>query len=201
VPSDLPQRAREPIDHPWLAPGSAPVVLAVGRLTPTKDFPTLLRAFAQVRQALPARLIILGEGKNPEESAARQIELMEMAAELGIAADVALPGFVINPLAYMARASVFVLSSVWEGFGNVIAEALACGCPVVSTDCPDGPGEILERGRYGRLVPVGDHGAMAAAILETLRGPPEPHILHGRAALFSVDRAVERYLGALFARS
>jgi glycosyltransferase involved in cell wall biosynthesis len=198
VPSDLPQRARAPIDHPWLLPGTAPVVLGVGRLTPVKDFPTLLRAFAQVRRVLNARLMILGEGKNPEESAERRLELMALATELGVAEDVSMPGFVDNPFAYMALASVFVLSSLWEGFGNVIVEALACGCPVVSTDCPDGPGEILDRGRYGRLVPVGDYGAMAEAILATLRAPPDPDLLRSRAVMFSVDRAVERYLAALF---
>ena len=199
VPGDLADRAGGTVGHPWLAPGGPPVVLGIGRLTPTKDFPTLVRAFARVRAAQPARLIILGEGgKDREEHAKRGEELMSLAGELGVAKDVSLPGFVVNPFAYMARASVFVLSSVWEGFGNVIVEALACGCPVVSTDCPDGPGEILEHGRYGRLVPVGDDGAMAEAILETLRAPPEPELMRARAALFSVDRAVEKYLGALF---
>jgi glycosyltransferase involved in cell wall biosynthesis len=201
VPPDLPDKAREPIDHRWFAPGAPPVVLGAGRLTPTKDFPTLLRAFAQVRKMLPARLMILGEGKNAEEDAARRIELLELATELGVREEIAMPGFMLNPFPYMARASVFVLSSVWEGFGNVLVEALACGCPVVSTDCPDGPREILDGGRYGRLIPVGDHGAMAEAILETLRAPPEPSTLHRRAASFSVDRAVEQYLAALFAAS
>jgi glycosyltransferase involved in cell wall biosynthesis len=198
VPSDVSERAREPIDHPWFVPGAAPVVLAAGRLTPTKDVPTLLRAFARARTVLNARLMILGEGKNAEESAERRLELMALATELGVAEDVSMPGFVDNPFAYMARASVFVLSSLWEGFGNVLVEALACGCPVVSTDSPDGPGEILDRGRYGRLVPVGDHGAMAEAILATLRAPPDPDVLRSRAAMFSVDRAVESYIAALF---
>jgi glycosyltransferase involved in cell wall biosynthesis len=198
VPSDVSERAREPIDHPWFVPGAAPVVLAVGRFTPTKDFPTLLRAFARVRTVLNAKLMILGEGKNAEESAERRLELIALATELGVAEDVSMPGFVDNPFAYMARASVFVLSSLWEGFGNVLVEALACGCPVVSTDSPDGPGEILDRGRYGRLVPVGDHGAMAEAILATLRAPPDPDVLRSRAAMFSVDRAVESYIAALF---
>jgi glycosyltransferase involved in cell wall biosynthesis len=174
------------------------VVLAAGRLTPTKDVPTLLRAFARARTVLNARLMILGEGKNAEESAERRLELIALATELGVAEDVSMPGFVDNPFAYMARASVFVLSSLWEGFGNVLVEALACGCPVVSTDSPDGPGEILDRGRYGRLVPVGDHGAMAEAILATLRAPPDPDVLRSRAAMFSVDRAVESYIAALF---
>ena len=123
---------------------------------------------------------------------------MVLAAELGIGCDVELPGFAPNPLAYMARAAVFVLSSTWEGFGNVLVEALACGCPVVSTDCPSGPAEILDRGRYGRLVPVGDDAAMAEAILATLDAPPDPNVLRARGGLFSADRAVESYLVALF---
>ena len=91
--------------------------------------------------------------------------MLTLARQLGVTDDIALPGFVENPFAYMARASVFVLSSAWEGFGNVIAEALACGCPVVSTDCPSGPAEILEHGKYGPLVPVGDDVSLPARYL------------------------------------
>jgi PAS domain S-box-containing protein len=118
-----------------------------------------------------------------------------------IADDVDVPGFVPNPLAYMARAAVFVLSSTWEGFGNVLVEALACGCPVVSTDCPSGPAEVLDHGRYGRLVPVGDEAAMAEAILATLDAPPDPVLLRARARMFSVDQALDRYLGLLLGAS
>jgi glycosyltransferase involved in cell wall biosynthesis len=198
VTPNLSSRACETTDHPWFAPGAPPVVLSVGRLAPVKDFPSLVRAFARVRAVRDARLMILGEGKDAPETARRRAELMALATELGIASDVDLPGFAQNPLAYMARAAVFALSSTWEGFGNVLVEALACGCPVVSTDCPSGPAEILDRGRYGRLVPVGDAAAMAEAILATLDAPPDPNVLRARGALFSADRAVESYLVTLF---
>jgi glycosyltransferase involved in cell wall biosynthesis len=198
VTANLRSRARESMDHPWFAPGAPPVVLSVGRLAPVKDFPVLVRAFARVRALREARLMILGEGKDAPETARRRAELMALAAELGVAPDVELPGFAHNPLAYMARAGVFVLSSTWEGFGNVLVEALACGCPVVSTDCPSGPAEILDRGRYGRLVPVGDDAGMADAMVATLDAPPDPDVLRARGAMFSADRAVDGYLAALF---
>jgi glycosyltransferase involved in cell wall biosynthesis len=98
----------------------------------------------------------------------------------------------------MSRAAVFVLSSAWEGFGNVLAEALACGCPAVSTDCPSGPAEILEHGRYGPLVRVGDDAALAVAICRVLDEPPPRDELTGRAASFTVERAVDRYLQLMF---
>ena len=200
VSGSLKEKAAAPIDHPWLASGAPPVVLSAGRLHPTKDYPTLIRSFARLRQVREARLLILGSGKNDEETARRRAELIELAAELGVSEDVDLPGFVPNPLPYMARAAVFVLSSLWEGFGNVLVEALACGCPVVSTDCPSGPAEILDHGRYGRLVPVGDDSAMAEAIAATLKSPPDRDVLRAHGALFTVDRAVDAYLDLLLSR-
>src|SRR5574337_481384 len=190
VTPELQEKMRAPLDHPWFAPGSPPVVLAVGRLVAQKDFPTLLRAFARVRAAQKVRLIILGEGKE-------RPALEALALELGVASDVDLPGFVLNPFPYMAQASLSVLSSAWEGFGNVVAEAMACGCPVVSTNCPSGPAEILDGGTYGPLVPVGDDAAMAEAILSVLNAPPDPNRLRARAALFSLDRATDQYLQVL----
>ena len=157
------------------------------------DFPTLLQAFAQVRAQRQARLLLLGEGE-------MRRKLEALARELGVDQDVSLPGFASNPFAYMARAAVFVLSSVHEGLPGVLIQALACGCPVVSTNCPGGAAEILEDGRYGRLVPVGDPAAMAQAIISTLDAPPDRELLQKRASLFSVDRAVEQYLDVLFAR-
>jgi glycosyltransferase involved in cell wall biosynthesis len=189
---EIRDRARAPLDHPWFAPGEPPVLLAVGKLSPQKDFPTLLRAFARVRAARRARLVILGEG-------AQRSRLARLARRLDIASDVALPGFQPNPYAWMARASVFVLCSAWEGFSNALAEALACGCPVVSTDCPSGPAEILDGGAFGPLCPVGDDRALAGAILRVLESPPLPDLLRARAATFSVDAAAERYLGVLLA--
>jgi glycosyltransferase involved in cell wall biosynthesis len=198
---DLRHKAASEIDHPWFECGAPPVVLATGRLDATKDYPTLIRAFARLRSVREARLLILGAGKDAGHTARYSTELMGLAAELGVCRDVALPGFVANPFPYMARAAVFVLSSRWEGFGNVLVEALACGCPVVSTRCPHGPAEILEHGRYGPLVPVGDDRALAAAILATLNSPPPPEKLKERAALFSVDRAVNRYVEILLGSS
>jgi glycosyltransferase involved in cell wall biosynthesis len=182
--------AAKPLAHPWFAPGELPVIVAAGRLADQKDFATLLRAFARVRSLRPARLVILGEGR------ARR-SLQKLARTLRVEADVELPGWVANPFSYMARASVFALSSAWEGLSCVLIEAMACGCPVVSTDCPYGPAEVLEGGRYGPLVPVGDDAALAQAMLSVLDAPPEPDSLRARAALFSVDRAADRYLEVL----
>jgi glycosyltransferase involved in cell wall biosynthesis len=153
----LQRRAAEPADHPWLADARIPVILGVGELGYRTDFETLLRAFALVRQERPCRLLILGRGR-------RRDDLLRLAAKLGVGDDVDLPGFTANPYASMARARVFALSSRWEGMPVVLVEALACHTPVVSTDCPSGPREILGDGTAGALVPVGDHAAMAHAI-------------------------------------
>jgi glycosyltransferase involved in cell wall biosynthesis len=181
------QAAREPISHPWFAPGNEPVILAVGRLVVQKDYPTLLRAFSIVNKKRPVHLLILGEGQERDR-------LEALIQELGISENVQMPGFVKNPYAYMARARLLVLSSRWEGFGNVLAEALASGTPVVSTDCKSGPGEILAEGRFGRLVPVGDAQALAAAMLETLQTPPDQAMLRQRAQDFTLEKSVKEYL-------
>jgi glycosyltransferase involved in cell wall biosynthesis len=191
VTPDLKRRAHGPVEHPWLQPGEPPVVLAVGRFQPQKDFPTLLRAFARVRQSRPARLMLLGDG--PERPA-----LEALIATLGLEPDVTLPGFVTVPYPYMARASVFVLSSGWEGLPGVLIEALYCGAPLVSTDCPTGPREILRDGRYGRLVPVGDEVALAQAIDMALAGeipPPPPESWRP----FELETVVDQYLEVLLA--
>ena len=172
--------------HAWLAPNAPPVLLGIGKLKPQKDFACLIRAFARVRATRPVRLILLGDGPQRES-------LLALARTLGVADAVALPGFVANPFAYLGRAAAFVLSSAWEGLANVVIEALACGCPVVSTDCPSGPAEILDGGKYGRLVPVGDDAALANAISATLDAPPGREPLRDRARDFSVDLAVDRY--------
>ena len=185
TPEVLAQARKEP-GHPWLAAGKPPVILGVGRLTRQKDFPTLIRAFAEVRRQRPARLIILGEG---EERAA----LEALIGQLGVAADVALPGFRDNAMAYMAKSAVFVLSSAWEGLPTVLIEALAAGTRVVSTDCPSGPREILQDGRLGALVPVGDAPALASAIAATLDrsvGAVPTEALKP----FTRDAAVDHYL-------
>ena len=182
--------ALAPLDHAWGAAGAAPLLLGAGRLAPAKDFATLLRAFARVRARRPAHLVILGEGR-------KRRSLEQLVLKLGIAADVELHGFVENPFAWMSRASLFVLSSAWEGSPGVLVEAMACGCPIVSTDCPSGPDEILAGGRYGRLVPVGDDAALAEAIIETLDAAIDRDALRARAREYDIDRAVERYLDVL----
>lgn len=186
----LVQAAAQPLDHPWFRPGEPPIVLGAGKLRPQKDFGTLIDAFARLRAKRPARLVILGEG--PEESGLRV-----RARRLDVSPDVAFEGFVANPFAYMARASVFALSSAWEGLPSVLIQAMACGCPVVSTDCPSGPAEILEGGALGPLVPVGAPDALADAILRVLEAPPDRERLRRRADHFSVDRVAGRYLAVM----
>lgn len=190
VTPELEEKARASLDHPWYRPGQPPVVLGVGRLATAKDFPTLLCAFARLRARRLIRLIILGEGK-------RRRALTALAKQLGIADDCELPGWVDNPCPYMAHSAVFVLSSAWEGLPGALIEAMACGCPVVSTDCPSGPAEILEGGMYGPLVPVGDAAALAKAIESVLDSPPERVRLRARARHYRADRVAERYLEVL----
>lgn len=175
--------------HPWLVARDVPVVLAAGRLIAQKDFGTLLEAFAQVRRERMARLIILGEGEL-RDALALQTE------RLGIADDVSLPGFDRNPFAAMRAASLFVLSSRFEGLANVLIEAMACGTRVVSTDCPSGPREVLQDGRWGSLVPVGDPAALARAMVAALDDQRPPDV-RSRAADFSDERAVLRYAEVL----
>jgi glycosyltransferase involved in cell wall biosynthesis len=175
--------------HPWLAEDvGAPVILGVGRLGDQKDFATLIEAFAILAARRDdLRLLILGEGK-------QRAKLEALIGARGLNDRAALPGYTKNPNPYMRRAALFALTSRYEGFGNVVAEALACGCNVVSTDCPSGPAEILSFGKYGRLARVGDADDVARAIEEALAAPLPPDVLRGRAAFFSEARAVEGYL-------
>jgi glycosyltransferase involved in cell wall biosynthesis len=166
-----------------------PCIVAAGRLVEGKDFALLIRAVAILRERREARLIILGEG--PERPA-----LEQLIQELGLENSVILGGFESNPFRYMHRAALFVSSSRSEGFGNVLVEAMACGAPIVSTSCPGGPAEILENGKWGRLVPVGDAEALAKAMADTLDDPSPPDVRR-RAMDFGVDRAVDAYLDAL----
>ncbi|MRS02290.1 glycosyltransferase, partial [bacterium] len=160
---------------------------AVGGFKPQKDFATLFKAFAIARRERPLRLMVLGEGK-------LRRGLTDLAGELGIAGDLEMPGFVDNPYQYMARSSLMVVSSIYEGLSMVLIEALACGCPVVSTDCPSGPAEILDHGRYGTLVPIKDENALAVAILRNLEADCDRDLLINRAHEFSVERATRYYL-------
>jgi glycosyltransferase involved in cell wall biosynthesis len=190
VGPDLVEQAAAPLTHRWFD-GNHTVVLAVGRLEPAKDFATLLRAFALLRQQRAVKLIILGEGR---ERAA----LTRLAATLGVTADVDLAGWTDNPFAFMARANLFVLSSRFEGLPGVLIQALACRCPVVATDCPSGPREILQGGRLGPLVPVGDAEALAAGMVGVLAAPPDSDSLRRRGADFSVEAATDAYSDLLW---
>ena len=193
VSPEVERLAAEPLDDPWFAPGAPPVILAVGQLSARKDYPTLIRALALLRAERDARLVILGKAGDAAKTERERRRLIDFAAAQGVEEAMAVPGFTLNPYSYMARARVLASSSRHEGFGNVIAEALACGCPVVSTDCPSGPAEILDGGRFGALVPVGDPAAMARALAASLDAPPPAERLRARAELFTVARAVDRY--------
>lgn len=178
--------ARRPIDHPWFD-RKVPVLVSAGRLTEQKGFKTLLRAVAKVLEHQEVRLVILGEGSQRQE-------LEQVIEDLGLRQHVDMPGYQPNPYAYIARADLFVLSSEWEGSPNVLKEALACGTPVVSTDCPSGPKEILDGGRFGELVPVGDPGSMAGAILRQLACSHDHDALRARGMEYSDERAADAYL-------
>jgi glycosyltransferase involved in cell wall biosynthesis len=189
VTPELRELAAAPLDHPWFRSGEPPVLVAVGRLAPQKDFATLISAVARVRKARPVRLVILGEG---EERA----HLESLVADLRLSGTVDLPGWVPNPYPYMVRAAAFVLPSRWEGLPSVLIEALFCGVPVVATDCPSGPWEILEGGKHGLLLPVGDVDALARGIESALEGDVPPPT--GSSWLpYEQETVVERYLDLL----
>lgn len=191
VSLDLLQKAKEalPPAYHWLEGNSFPLVLGAGRLSPEKDFETLIKSFAKVRKQKESRLIIIGEGESRQS-------LESLIEQLGLENDVQLIGFQDNPYAWMSYADVFVLSSQLEGFGNVLVEAMACGTSVVSTDCPSGPSEILEEGKWGELVPVGNVSLMSKAIMKQITTPNKIDISK-RASQFSVDNSVDHYLQVL----
>ena len=189
ISQEMLDRANSNPSHEYYREGETPVILGVGRLTAQKDFETLIHAFDSVRKEMPAHLLILGEGED-------RTDLEDIIHSLGLDGVVSLPGYVINPFPYMKNASLFVLSSRWEGLPNVLIQALACGCPAVSTNCPTGPMEILQGGKYGHLVPVGDAGALAQAILQSLHGdhrkPPTEWLDQ-----FKVEPVVQQYLNII----
>jgi len=181
-----------PADHElaqWMSTGDK-TLIAVGALKAAKDYPTMLRAVALMRQTRDVRLLILGEGR-------LRTELETQVRALGLEGSVLMPGFRSDPYPYLKLADQFVLSSAWEGLPGVLVEALVAGTPIVSTDCPSGPAEILENGKYGRLVPVGDHVALAAALTEGLESRAERDLLQQRGSEFTVKRAADLYLALL----
>ena len=186
IPDDLDALQAEPAPHPWFEDGGAPVVISCGRLEAQKDFSTLLRAFSLAREKTAARLVLIGDGRERDA-------LQDLAASLGIERDVVFLGRIENPFAAMARADLFVLSSVWEGLPNVLVEAMACGCAVVSTDAPGGARDVLRNGTLGPLTPPGDPHALAAAILDVLAEPPDRATLEARGREFSVAKSIDGY--------
>ena len=177
-------------NHPWLGDPAMPLILSAGELCHRKGFDTLLRAFAHVRSQRPCRLMILGRGGERDA-------LLRLATELEVAQDFALPGYVPEPYAFMAHADLFAFTSRWEGLGFVLIEALAVGTPAVATDCPSGPREILQDGRYGPLVPVDDVAALAQAMLATLDAPLPAARLHAAARPYAIEAATDAYVDAM----
>ena len=183
------RKAQESVDLAWFNDGSRPVLISVGRLTAAKNYSLLLRAFHKLRESVDANLLILGDG---EERA----ELESIIGKLGIGEHVMMPGYVVNPWAYMSKADVFVLSSKWEGLPTVLVEALALGIRVVSTDCEYGPRELLEDGKFGLLVPVDDADLLAAGIQKVLNSDP-PIVRLSDLDDFRLEAAVKRYRALL----
>ena len=184
--------AQQPLNHPWFdEKRQLPVIVAVGRLQRQKNYEMLLGAFAELLQQSKANLLILGEGELRED-------LEKLAKKLGIEEYLSLHGFDENPFKYLANADLFVLSSLYEGLPTVLIEALACGCPVVSTNCPSGPEEILNNGEFGRLTPVGNQHLFAKAMIQTLQEQnidKQRLMDHGRH--FNIDNAVVEYAKVL----
>lgn len=191
ITPELFEMAKEPVSHNWFGPSEPPVILGVGRLTKQKDFATLISAFSLIRKDINARLVILGEGEERRN-------LENSTKNFGIENDVWLPGFVNNPYKFMSKASVFVLSSIFEGLPTVVVEAMACGTTVVSTDCKSGPGEILEDGKYGKLVPVGDYVVMAQAIEEILTGKIRYEVPKSVLEQYTLEFSLNQYIKLLF---
>ena len=178
-------------DHPWLTPSrDYKVIVSVGRFCLQKDFETLLIAFANVIKEKDVRLLIYGDGRERKK-------LISLANRMGLSESVSFPGYANNVLKEIKAADMFVLSSRWEGFGNVLVEALGAGLPIVSTDCPSGPSEILGNGKYGMLVPVGNPEAMSEAILKSLHCNPDTQSLKSRAESFTFTQISGQYVSVV----
>jgi len=192
IGSEFTALMNETVSHPWFSDPSTDVILGVGRLVEQKDFITLISAFDQIQQSNPnARLVIVGQGKEANQ-------LDQFIKSRGLENEVQIISFIENLYAMMNYADIFVLSSRWEGFGIVLVEAMATGTPVVSTDCPNGPAEILRGGEFGALTPVADEDALASAIEKTLLDPIDSSKLVDRAMDFEQSVIVNEYLSVLF---
>ncbi len=190
VSEEIARLSKLPVTHPWLQEKSPPVIIGMGRLTAAKDFFTLIQAFSIFRKNINSKLIILGEG---EERQALETFIKELSLEK----DVDLYGFTKNPFAFLARSQLFVLSSKWEGLPGALIEALACGVKIVSTDCPSGPREILDNGKYGYLVPVGDASTMADAMKKVITGGYKLQDPVSQIRLFHENTCSKQYLKLL----
>lgn len=193
ITKDFYAKASESISHKWFEGDKRqrlPVILGMGRLTAQKDFSTLVKAFAMLNKEVPCRLVILGEGRE-------RAKLESLAHELSVFEHLSMLGFVANPYPFLAQADLFVLSSAWEGSPNALTEALALGVPVVSTDCPSGPREILKEGKVCPLVPVGDEKSLYSAMKKTLLSPPPKDMLQQAASDYTQERSAKRYLELL----
>jgi glycosyltransferase involved in cell wall biosynthesis len=183
---DLLEKFQAPVNHHWFDARQPPVILGVGRLTKQKDFATLIRAFALVQRRYPVKLMILGQGE--------ELPTLEaLVKELNLVNVVTFSGFVANPYAYMTKAKMLVMTSIFEGFGNVLVEGMVAGISVVSTDCESGPSEILANGKYGMLAAVGDVQGLATAMINTLNNPFDPEFLKKRGQEFSLEAALAKY--------
>lgn len=192
VSSDLLEKINRPINSPSLISSSEKTIVSVGRLADEKNFPMLIRAFNEVQKKVDSRLFILGDGY-------AENELKNLVSQLDLVDKVIFTGFIDNPYAFVKIADLFVLTSNHEGFGNVLVESMACGTNVISTDCPGGPNEILEGGKWGRLVPVDDIASLSKAMIDSLTLPSHlsSEDLEQRASVFSVDNAVNSYVSIL----
>jgi len=192
VDDSLKEQMDKKVNHPWFSSNyQIPVIVGMGRFNGQKGFEDLIKAFSVLRKKKEAKLVIFGERK--EESSYYK-KVSKLVADGNLEDDIEFPGFVNNPFKYLSKASLFVLSSKFEGLPGALIQAMACSCPVISTDCHSGPREILEDGKYGPLVKVGDVQGLANAMISTIKNPIKGKKLKERSSFFSIENATEKYL-------